>query len=198
MDPIWIGAIVVLAAIIVLAAIAGAAVALRRRGRPAAATTFAATSADRTMVGLEAPHRGDDRTVVGAAPPASDRTVVGVPTGDVTVVVPPPDTAPTVVVRRGPRARITISRGGTGGPFDLAEREYSIGRSSASDIVLQDPSVSGRHAKLVPQGDGFLLQDLGSMNGTSVDGADVRGPHLLRGGEVIGIGEATLRYDRLT
>lgn len=201
MDPIWIVVVVLVAA----AGVSAWVVAGRRRNAPLA-PRYTATSADRTVVDVrERRSPADDRTVVGEGMP-SDRTVVGVESAPsaATLVLPPappptrPDeTAATVVVRRGPRARLWITKGGTGGPFDLSEREYSMGRSSSSDIVVADPSVSGHHATLAPRGDGFSIRDLGSTNGTTVDGKDVQGEHPLRGGEVIGLGEATLRYERL-
>lgn len=96
-----------------------------------------------------------------------------------------------------PRARLSIRKGGTGGPFELADREYTIGRSSRVDVLLQDPTVSGAHAKLVPHPDGFLITDLSSTNGTTINGTPVHDSQLLRGGEVIGIGDAVLRYEAL-
>lgn len=172
--------------IIVLVAIAvGVGVGLflaRRRARPEPPARFAPSSMDRTMVGT---------TDLRVRPPADDRTVVGVEPRS----APPDVTAPTVIVPRPPRARVSISKGGTGGPFDLGPREYRIGRSSGSDIVLADPSVSGQHAKLSPRGDSFVLEDLGSTNGTTVNGQAVTAPRPLRSGDVLGIGDAVLRYE---
>ncbi len=69
-----------------------------------------------------------------------------------------------------------------------------IGRRAECDLVLDDSQVSGRHAEIQATGDGGLvLRDLGSTNGTRVDGVRLEGPGTLRGGEEIRIGETVLR-----
>ena len=73
--------------------------------------------------------------------------------------------------------------------FELKGNTVTIGRDIANDIVINDPEVSRKHAKLVPQTGGSLLEDLGSTNGTYVNGQRLMGPHLLRPGELIVFGE---------
>ncbi len=102
-----------------------------------------------------------------------------------------------LVVPPKPKARLARKSGGSGGPWELLPREYEIGRSSSADIIVPDPSVSGHHAKLVPHGDGFAIRDLGSTNGTKVNGKVTSGDCALRGGETITLGEVTLGYERL-
>jgi hypothetical protein len=68
-----------------------------------------------------------------------------------------------------------------------------VGRSEDCDVVLRDPSVSGRHARLSWRGDKILLEDLGSANGTWVDGRKVRRLELRPGAEVR-LGRATLPW----
>lgn len=68
-----------------------------------------------------------------------------------------------------------------------------VGRSQDCDLVLRDPSVSGRHARLSWRGDKILLEDLGSANGTWVDGHRVRQVELRPGAEVT-FGNATLSW----
>lgn len=94
------------------------------------------------------------------------------------------------------RARLTVTKGGAG-TFVLEDREHTIGRSRRADVIVSDPSVSGLHAKLTPRGLAFVLTDLGSTNGTTVNGTRVEGERLLEGGETIGVGEARVRYERL-
>lgn len=94
------------------------------------------------------------------------------------------------------RARLTVTKGGSG-KHELEGRAYVIGRSSSADIALADPSVSGRHAQVSPCEGQFAIVDLGSTNGTTVDGRALDGEHVLRGGETIGIGDARLRYEVL-
>jgi len=94
------------------------------------------------------------------------------------------------------RGRITVRIGGTGS-YDLAQRTYVLGRVPSCDIVLVDATVSNRHARLTPNLDGFVIADLGSTNGTSVNGERLTGDRILRGGEVLRLGDATLLFERL-
>lgn len=207
MDATTLVAIVV---VVLVVAAAVAAFVLRRRRRTPAAPAFSAASGDRTYVGIGQAPRAADATEAGTRPAPSDATVVDVraapappppaaPADAPTVVVgapqPEPATLPTVRLPKL-RARVTVTKGGSGA-HELEAREYTIGRSVHADIVLADPSVSGHHAKLSPRGDAFALSDLGSTNGTTVDGRAVKGEHALRGGETIGVGDARLRYERL-
>jgi pSer/pThr/pTyr-binding forkhead associated (FHA) protein len=87
----------------------------------------------------------------------------------------------------------------TGGPgevqdTEVGDEEIVVGRDPACGLVLaEDEEVSRRHAALrrLPDG-GFEIDDLGSRNGTYVDGERVRGPRRLSGGERIEIGMTTL------
>ena len=58
--------------------------------------------------------------------------------------------------------------------FDLLQEEIFIGRRSDSGIVLRDPYVSRRHAKLVKNEGGFTLFDLDSTHGTFVNGLQIQ------------------------
>jgi Protein of unknown function (DUF3662)/FHA domain len=69
-----------------------------------------------------------------------------------------------------------------------------IGRMSSCDVVLADPNVSRRHAELRREGAGWLLEDLGSTNGTLVDGKLAK-QHALSGGETLGFGTSSLRFE---
>lgn len=95
------------------------------------------------------------------------------------------------------RARISVLEGGTQGPFALEEREHAIGRSASNDVRLEDPSVSRRHARLVPRSGRYLISDAGSTAGTAVNGARVTSEHLLRSGDTIAVGDVTLRFEHL-
>ncbi|MHC4512780.1 MAG: FHA domain-containing protein, partial [Planctomycetota bacterium] len=57
--------------------------------------------------------------------------------------------------------------------FELTGASTSIGRRSSNTIVLNDEKVSGRHAEVVQEEDQFLLKDLGSTNGTLMDGRPI-------------------------
>jgi hypothetical protein len=71
-----------------------------------------------------------------------------------------------------------------------------IGRSPGADIVIGDDFVSSSHARVSPSGDGAVLEDLGSTNGTVLNGAPVRAPQMLRVGDAIDIGAVRLKVDR--
>jgi hypothetical protein len=73
--------------------------------------------------------------------------------------------------------------------YDLSLATLTIGRDLTNDIVINDSEVSRKHARLTAQAGSFLLEDLGSTNGTFVNGQRLLGPHLLRPGELILVGE---------
>ena len=100
-------------------------------------------------------------------------------------------------VRGGPRL-VVITPGTTGlhpgSEFELAG-EMTIGRDGGNGIVLADPSVSGRHAAIMRVGRDWTVSDLGSTNGTLVNGRAVDGRGFpLRGGEKVVFGAVVLRY----
>ena len=71
-----------------------------------------------------------------------------------------------------------------------------IGRSPGADIVIGDDFVSGKHARISPSGDGAVLEDLGSTNGTLLNGQRVTSAQTLRPGDAIDIGAVRLKVDR--
>jgi pSer/pThr/pTyr-binding forkhead associated (FHA) protein len=64
-----------------------------------------------------------------------------------------------------------------------------IGRAPDCDVVIKDNKASRRHCKLTRQDDGFLLEDLGSRNGTFVDGAKINEPISLKTNHTFKIGD---------
>ncbi len=83
-----------------------------------------------------------------------------------------------------------------GKTFALDKGELTIGRDTTNDIVINDAEVSRRHSRLILQSGGFVLEDLGSTNGTFVDSQRLMGPHNLRSGELIMLGEnISLSYE---
>lgn len=82
--------------------------------------------------------------------------------------------------------------------YELVQDELTIGRDITNRIVINDPEVSRRHSKLTAQMGGYTIEDLGSTNGTFVDGQRLMGPHLLRPGQTIMLGEKiALAYEAL-
>jgi len=76
----------------------------------------------------------------------------------------------------------------------LGEEPAVIGRLPDCAVTLNDPRSSRHHAEVRPHGDGFVVVDLGSMNGTMVNGVAVR-EQALNDGDVIGIGSTTIGFE---
>jgi pSer/pThr/pTyr-binding forkhead associated (FHA) protein len=88
----------------------------------------------------------------------------------------------------------TLERGRT---FETGPVPVTIGRSTENDAVLSgDEFASARHARIESQRDGVWILDLGSTNGTWVNGERMDGRHRLREGDVIRIGQTELRFER--
>jgi hypothetical protein len=80
--------------------------------------------------------------------------------------------------------------------FQLDSAAVMIGRSSQNDIALDgDEFASARHARIEPRRDGVWVHDLGSTNGTYVNGVQIDRPRRLTPGDVIRIGETDLRFE---
>lgn len=70
----------------------------------------------------------------------------------------------------------------------------SIGRMPENDLVLKDPDVSGRHARITPAGVGFVLEDLRSTNGTYLNGNRISKPAPLTPGAMIQLGGVQIQF----
>ena len=80
--------------------------------------------------------------------------------------------------------------------FEIRDGATSIGRSSASDIILKsDDYASGSHAQLTRHGGLLYVEDLGSTNGTFVNGRKTVGATPLRHGDSVRVGSTTFRYE---
>ncbi|MCP3139342.1 FHA domain-containing protein [Pyxidicoccus xibeiensis] len=76
--------------------------------------------------------------------------------------------------------------------YDLPEGVTSLGRADENDIVLGGDLVSRRHARLYVEGDVLRIEDLGSRNGSRVNGAPLQGSRQLAPGDMVALGENTL------
>ena len=76
----------------------------------------------------------------------------------------------------------------------LAEKPVAVGRLPECDITLADPNVSRRHAEVRPFGVGFLVADLGSTNGTRVNGTRIS-EQQLNDGDTITVGATRIRFE---
>ena len=91
---------------------------------------------------------------------------------------------PTLVFEDGPLAGRRIELGD----------ELVVGREDAA-LTIEDPELSRRHAAIRPSGDGFEIEDLGSRNGTHVNGRRIEGTQRLGGGDTIKLGQSTIRFE---
>jgi hypothetical protein len=71
----------------------------------------------------------------------------------------------------------------------------TIGRLPECEVTLNDQNVSRRHAEVRKEGDAFVVVDLGSTNGTKVNGTRVQGQQRLDDGDEITVGSSTLRFE---
>ena len=90
------------------------------------------------------------------------------------------------------KARFKFLSGARAGQIEAFRKGYiGLGRHPLSDVRFdaeRDLDVSSRHAAIVRKTEGFVLQDLGSRNGTFVNGTRITGDTMLRDGDVIGFG----------
>jgi hypothetical protein len=95
-----------------------------------------------------------------------------------------------------PRLRVESAPGlRAGAAYDLSEGAV-LGRSDQADIRLEDSFASGAHARLAPHGDVIVVEDLGSTNGTYLNGAPLEGPQPLHPGDTIRIGDSEFTFER--
>lgn len=80
-------------------------------------------------------------------------------------------TTATPVPQRALASKLVVTEGPlTGRSIDLGGQPLLIGRAQDAGLILEDDYASGRHARLFPQGSRWFLEDLGSTNGTFVQG----------------------------
>ncbi len=91
-------------------------------------------------------------------------------------------------------AKLVLSlNGAVQGEFILNKERMSIGRKPDNDIQIDNLAVSGKHALIITILDDSFLEDLGSTNGTYVNGKLIK-KHALRDGDVVGVGKHELKY----
>jgi FHA domain-containing protein len=93
---------------------------------------------------------------------------------------------PRLLVERAPGHQSGVA-------YDLPDSGATLGRGDV-EIQLEDPFASARHARISRQGPVLVIEDLGSTNGTYLNGAPLRGPQPLHPGDRIRIGDSEFSY----
>ena len=117
--------------------------------------------------------------------PAIDADTEEMSAADVSAVENLPAGNAMLLVQRGPEA---------GSRFLLDKDSVLAGRHPSSDIFLDDISVSRRHATFTRRGGGYVVSDLGSLNGTYVNRDRIDGDIPLAGGDEVQLGKYRLIY----
>src|SRR5215475_9633041 len=89
-------------------------------------------------------------------------------------------------------ALLQVSDGAETGRRIEAPGRVTLGRGEEAGVLIEDPEVSRVHAVLCPTPEGLELHDLGSLNGTWVNGERISGPTVLAPGDVIKLGATQL------
>jgi pSer/pThr/pTyr-binding forkhead associated (FHA) protein len=117
-------------------------------------------------------------------PAEPDTGVVRLSQADHAAVAALPPTSALLIMQRGPSA---------GARFLLDAERTVAGRSPASDIFLDDVTVSRKHVEFVREQDGFLVRDVGSLNGTYVNRVRIE-QAALRAGDEVQIGKFRMTF----
>lgn len=98
---------------------------------------------------------------------------------------------------RGTPRFLVITEGGLSGmSIDLADQQITLGRANDATLVLNDDYASSRHARIFPQDGQWIVEDLGSTNGTYLDRQKVTRPTPVPVGVPIRIGKTVLELRR--
>jgi pSer/pThr/pTyr-binding forkhead associated (FHA) protein len=120
--------------------------------------------------GADAPHESTTLMPAWQPPPPTppaipDAAIMGGPTQPVLRATP----------GAGPQAELTIESGPDAGhTYRATENALRMGRSPDNDLILRDPATSGHHARVERRGEQFWIVDLGSTNGTLVNGDPIQ------------------------
>ncbi|MEJ7750848.1 MAG: FHA domain-containing protein [Thermoleophilaceae bacterium] len=93
-----------------------------------------------------------------------------------------------------PRLQVIAALGhDPGTEFDIPQGAL-LGRTDSAEITVDDPYASSAHARIFPRGDFMHVEDMGSTNGTYLNGRQLRGAERLKVADVIRIGDTEYRY----
>jgi pSer/pThr/pTyr-binding forkhead associated (FHA) protein len=80
--------------------------------------------------------------------------------------------------------------------YDFKQESIVIGREDGADVLIDNPSVSRRHAEIRLGEQGWVVEDLGSSNGTFIRGAKINGPQTIGLGDEIGFGKFSIVFGK--
>jgi len=98
--------------------------------------------------------------------------------------------------RGSPRVLVVTAGALKGTSIDLAQQQITLGRANDATLVLNDDYASSRHARIFPQDGQWIVEDLGSTNGTYLDRQKVTRPLPVPLGVPIRIGKTVLELRR--
>lgn len=103
--------------------------------------------------------------------------------------------APDLRVGVEPRLEIVAAMGYEPGTvFDISDGA-TLGRSDNADIRIDDPFASSAHARIFPRGEFMYVEDMGSTNGTYLNGRQLRAAERLKVADLVRIGDSEYRYE---
>jgi pSer/pThr/pTyr-binding forkhead associated (FHA) protein len=105
-------------------------------------------------------------------------------------------TRPPRAGRGSPRVLVVTAGALKGASLDLAQQQITLGRANDATLVLNDDYASSRHARIFPQDGQWIVEDLGSTNGTYLDRQKVTRPMPVPLGVPIRIGKTVLELRR--
>jgi pSer/pThr/pTyr-binding forkhead associated (FHA) protein len=108
----------------------------------------------------------------------------------------PRQTKPPRAGRGSPRILVVTAGALKGTSLDLAQQQITLGRANDATLVLNDDYASSRHARIYPQDGQWIVEDLGSTNGTYLDRQKVTRPTPVPLGVPIRIGKTVLELRR--
>ena len=115
---------------------------------------------------------------------------------EVPTVIPPEkyDLKNTSISGGGGAPYLQISAGAFSENFRLNKPTITIGRATNNDIIIPEQTVSSKHATITIEKGSFFINDLGSTNGTFVNGSRISSK-LLKSGDIIKLGAAHCRFE---
>jgi hypothetical protein len=147
------------------------------------------------MTGLIEPMPDADDTAPDLKPRAASAPPPPPPEPAPAVDPPQPPPAPATQKMTEPPHMVATLTADDGTMHPLLDQEATIGRTPANSIALRDASVSAHHARVVRTDEGFLIEDVGSRNGTYINSEKLAEKRLLADGDLVRLGKIILTFN---